>query len=130
MRCCVVGTILELDGAGWGGQNAINGVHWGMVYAIVNAIHHPQPRIILRSPRPTMLPPHLQVTNTIYMCAMQVTYTIYMARRIPIPALRRIVRANFEPNEYPANMQAPCPLPHCPTLRHTASALFPISPSA
>jgi len=28
-----------------------------------------------------------------------------MARRIPIPALKRIVRAHFEPNEYPANMR-------------------------
>jgi len=28
-----------------------------------------------------------------------------MARRIPIPALKRIVRAHFEPNEYPSSMQ-------------------------
>ena len=37
----------------------------------------------------------------------QVTYTIYMARRIPIPALRRIVRANFEAMPYNiANFEA------------------------
>jgi hypothetical protein len=34
-----------------------------------------------------------------------ITYVIYMARRTPLPALRTIVRANFEAKEYPSSMQ-------------------------
>ncbi|EGG14033.1 WD40 repeat-containing protein [Cavenderia fasciculata] len=35
----------------------------------------------------------------------ELTYYSYMARRTPIPLLRRFVRANYEPQEYPSTME-------------------------
>ncbi|EGC36683.1 hypothetical protein DICPUDRAFT_94261 [Dictyostelium purpureum] len=35
----------------------------------------------------------------------ELTYYSYLARRTPVPLLQRFVRANYEPNEYPATME-------------------------
>ncbi|GAM26410.1 hypothetical protein SAMD00019534_095850 [Acytostelium subglobosum LB1] len=35
----------------------------------------------------------------------ELTYYSYMARRTPVPLLRRFVRTNYEPNEYPSSME-------------------------